>query len=268
MRKVQSLAALFKASAIVGIEDFRAFYTWRSWILGWLMRVIFQVLFFALIGRLLGSTHEVRFLLVGGAAAIAVLESLTIVLFTAFDRAMGILTMLISSPADYYLVMIARNINCIVTGATTATIGLFACSFIVDLPLSYPRALLVIPIILLGSTTTYLFGALICAVIIKFAGGRWLILNLSYMAIAVLAGFYVPTSFWPAPFAVIAQVLPFSHALRAIRGTLSGAAPGSVLAQCGLELLVGVCWFLAGRAALRLSVALARRDGSIDLSVA
>ena len=33
-----------------GIADYRAIWTWRSWVLGWMVRVIAQVSFFGLIG--------------------------------------------------------------------------------------------------------------------------------------------------------------------------------------------------------------------------
>src|SRR6266699_4551013 len=108
---------LVRASAVVGVADFRAFYTWRTWLLGWLLRIIFQVLFFAMLGRYIGRPDVVAFLVVGGAAAVAVLETMTIVLFTAFDRMFGMQPLLVAAPADYFVVVLARNIfNCLITG--------------------------------------------------------------------------------------------------------------------------------------------------------
>jgi ABC-2 type transport system permease protein len=260
------LPSLLKASVIIGIEDVRGFYTLRTWAFGWLLRVIFQVLFFAVIGRLLGSADAVRFLVIGGAVAIAALEALTVVLFTAFDRAFGMLPLLVSSPGNYFLVVVARNLNCIVTGTFTATIALIVCPFIVGAPLPYPRTLLAIPIILLGASSTYLFGTFLSAVVLKTMEGRWLILNMSFLALATVGGFYVPTSFWPLPVRALGQVLPFTHALRAIRELVGGAAAASVAGQCGLEILVAACWFLLAWGAFKVSIALARRDGSIDLA--
>jgi ABC-2 type transport system permease protein len=58
-----------------GWADFAVVYTWRTWTAGWLTRVLCQVAFFALIGRLLGSAERTQFLLVGNAALIAAVES-------------------------------------------------------------------------------------------------------------------------------------------------------------------------------------------------
>lgn len=41
-----------------GLADYRAIFTWRSWLAGWYVRVFFQVSFFALIGERLGDDEK------------------------------------------------------------------------------------------------------------------------------------------------------------------------------------------------------------------
>jgi len=95
----RNLPLLVRASSLIGFQDLRAFYTWRSWTFGWLTRVVTQVLFFATIGVYLNDDDRVRFLVVGGAAAIAVMEAMTIVMLSAFDRGLGMLPLLWPRPA-------------------------------------------------------------------------------------------------------------------------------------------------------------------------
>jgi ABC-2 type transport system permease protein len=258
---------LIKASGVVGVADFRFLYTWRTWLVGWLLRVIFQVLFFAMLGRYIGRPAVVAFLVSGGAVAVAVLETMTIVIFTAFDRMFGMLPLLVSAPADYFIVVLARNVfNCIITGTCTSTIALFTCASVMRVPVRYPAALLAIPLIALGAASTYLFGVFLSALIAKVRTGRWVAFNLGYLGLTALCGFLIPVGFWPRPLPALAQLLPFTHALRAIRGLVLGGLPATTIAgELGLELIVAIGWFVLAGAAFRASIERARRDGSIDL---
>ena len=58
-------------SIISGANDYWAIFTLKSWIFGWFVRMISQVSFFALIGKLLRSDKQTQFLLIGNAVVIA-----------------------------------------------------------------------------------------------------------------------------------------------------------------------------------------------------
>lgn len=262
-----SVRLLTKASVRIGIEDLKAFYTWRTWLFGWVLRIVFQVLFFSLLGRYVDQPGAVEFLLVGGAAVVAVLETMVIVVFTSFDRASGTLPLLVAAPGDYFLVVIFRNVNLVATGTATSAIALFTCSFALGVPLPYPQALLVIPVIALGAVSTFLFGLFLSSFVFRAAGGRWIMLNVGYMSLSALCGFVIPVGFWPSPLSELAEILPFTHALRALRDLLFHPGPaGQVLAQTGLELLVALGWLVLARVAFLASVERARRAATIDLS--
>lgn len=266
MNNMRNLSILVRSSAIIGIIDLKAFYTLRTWAFGWLMRVIFQVLFFTLIGVYVGSPHTTRFLLIGSAAAIAVLEAMTIVLHTAMDRWLGTLPLLVASPGSYFTMLVARHSNVIATGTATASIALLVCSRIIGIDILSPASLLAVPIILLGAISAYLFGVFLSSLVAKKTSGRWVVMNLGYLGLTALCGFVVPLGFWPAPLTALAQVLPFTHALQALRGLLlNGAGASTIAAQVGLEIVVAAVWLVLGKLALSASVAMARRDGSIDL---
>jgi ABC-2 type transport system permease protein len=55
----------------------------------------------------------------------------------------------------------------------------------------------------------------------------------------------VPTGFWPSGTRIIADLLPVTHGLSAVRGILVSAPLFQVLTSIGLELLVGLGWFVA-----------------------
>ncbi len=56
---------------VSGANDYWSIFTLKSWIFGWCVRMISQVSFFALIGKLLRSDVQTQFLLVGNAVVIA-----------------------------------------------------------------------------------------------------------------------------------------------------------------------------------------------------
>ena len=64
---------LFQSLAM-GIAEFRTFYTLKSWLSGWLVRMLAQVTFFASIGLLLHSELRVRYLLIGNAVVLVCLS--------------------------------------------------------------------------------------------------------------------------------------------------------------------------------------------------
>lgn len=266
MSRPTYLFTVARASVVVGAQDVFMEYTWFTWTMGWLLRVVLQVTFFALLGRYVGGAGPAEFLLVGGVASIAALEALTLVLYTSFDRWSGMLPLLIAAPGNYYAVLLLRYVNCIVTGTLTSTVALLLCPVLVGVDLPYPDVLLAVPILALGAISMYAFGGFLSAVIIKVLNGRWLVLNVSYLGMSALCGFMVRVDYWPGPLPTVARWLPFTHALQALRGLLGDATASAVLRECALESAVAVLWLGVGLAVFKATVELARRDGSIQLT--
>ncbi|MGZ4242633.1 MAG: hypothetical protein ACXVQ7_13610, partial [Actinomycetota bacterium] len=71
MRRPAATARVAWYAVLSGANDYWAIYTLKSWLFGWLLRMISQVTFFALIGKLLRSDQQVHFFLVGNAVFIA-----------------------------------------------------------------------------------------------------------------------------------------------------------------------------------------------------
>jgi ABC-2 type transport system permease protein len=261
-----NVLSLARNSLRIGIAEFKGMYTLPAWIFGWLLRVVFQVFFFSLVGRLIGSSEQVRFLLVGGAILAAALEAMVVVMSATDDRSSGMLAMLATTPGSYFVVYVFRHLNYLGTGLATSTFALFLGSWVMGVDLHLPRALLVVPLIALGAATCYAFAAFIGALTARAAQAYWLSLNVSYLSLMALSGFTIPLGSWPAPLVWLAQVLPFTHGLQAIRSIL-GDTPDwpVVLGQVGLETLLLLAWLGLAWLAVRTTIERARRNGDIDL---
>src|SRR5207247_451394 len=90
---------IVRGAIVSGFADYRAIYTWRSWLFGWLARVLSQVAFFALIGRLVGG-QTAAYVLIGNAVAVAALESCMAVSSSTWERRAGTLPLLVAAPAS------------------------------------------------------------------------------------------------------------------------------------------------------------------------
>jgi ABC-2 type transport system permease protein len=264
MRRALGTVRTMRHSAASGFADFARMFTWRTWSSAWLGRVIMQVLFFALIGRLLGDAEAVRFLLIGNAVMIAASESLMTVASTTWERRAGTLPLLVASPTSPLVVFIGRSVQWVASGATSATVAFFVVAAVFGVDLPWPQALLVPVLIAAVSVAAYLFGSFLGALVLRAMDARNVVSNIAIWSMMAICGVNVPADFWPRGIQVIASVLPVTHGLQAIRDLLDGAAAIVVLRGVGLELLVGAGWLLLALLSIKRLVDNGRRTGTIE----
>src|SRR5436190_263902 len=112
-------------SAANAFADLRAIYTWRSWTFGWLVRMLAQVTFFTLIGKLIAQPAQMQFLVVGNALMTCAVEAMMVVASTSWERAVGTLALLIASPAKLTWVFVGRSLQWPISGTGTSVVALF-----------------------------------------------------------------------------------------------------------------------------------------------
>jgi ABC-2 type transport system permease protein len=257
-------ARILRHSAVSGFADFATMFTWRTWSTAWLGRVIMQVMFFALIGLLLGDADAVRFLLIGNAVMIAATESLMTVASTTWERRAGTLPLLVASPASPLTVFVGRSVQWIPSGVGSSTVAFFVVAAVFGIDLPWPRALLVPPLIVVVAVSAYLFGSFLGALVLRAMDARNMVSNVAIWTMMAICGVNVPVDFWPGAVQRVASVLPVTHGLGAIRHHLDGASTAVVLQGVGLELLVGLGWFTLALLSIRRLVNHGRREGTIE----
>jgi ABC-2 type transport system permease protein len=259
-----STATVLRQSALAGFADYAILYTPRSWTFGWLGRVLCQVAFFALIGRLLGSPEAEHSLLVGNAVMMAAVDSLFVVSSTTWERRAGTLPLLVCSPTSPLLVFTGRSVQWVVSGTATTLISLFGLGLLFGVPMATPAALAAVPLVALVSTATYFFGLTLGALVLRAMELRIVVNNVIQLVMMAICGVQVPVEFWPRWVEYVATVLPVTHGLAAVRTALAGGPAGRVAAEGALEAAVAAGWLvLAGLVFDRLAER-GRRDGSIE----
>ncbi|MEV0667216.1 ABC transporter permease [Actinomadura luteofluorescens] len=253
-----------RESLILGFAEMGAVYTWRTWTFGWLVRLLCQATFYALLGRYVGDEATMRYVLVGNIVVLACLESTIVVISLAGERAMGTLPLLAIAPCGPLPVYLGRGLQWTVTGLTSSLVAWLVLPPLLGVPLPWPRAGYAIPVLVLILASSYGYGCALAGVALRLRGVEWLVLNFAYGIVMTFGGVNVPIGVWPEPLRIAVQALPVVHGLEAVRGVLDGAPPGHVLGLLGIEALVGGGWYAVAAVSMSRLVSSGRRDGSLD----
>jgi ABC-2 type transport system permease protein len=259
-------ARVLKYAGLSGFQDYATMFTLKSWLLGWFLRVLAQVTFFALIGELIGSTARLHFILVGNAVMLASMEAMGAVPSTTWERRAGTFPLLIAGPTSPVVVLMGRSVQWLPSGVASATGAFFLLGPLFGLEMPFPRVLLVVPLIVLVALSTYMLGTFLGALVLRAMEARNLVFNISFMTLMAMCGVNVPLEFYPEPILSLAQVLPLTHGLLAIRGVLESAPASEIVLRVGLEAGVGAFWLVMALLAFRRYLEAVRRDGSIEFA--
>ncbi|MEU9036341.1 ABC transporter permease [Streptomyces sp. NPDC048352] len=259
-----SRLAITRNAARLGFAEYRAQYTLQSWLFGWGLRLVFQVIFFATIGMVIGDQDTVRYLAVGNIVAVGTIESASSVLSIVRDRRNGTMSLLVAAPGDHIVALLSRSLNSPVAGFTSSMAVLVCIVPVFGIPLPGAASLVIPAVILLACFSAYCYGTFIGAVVMRFPNAGWGALNVAYLLLMAFTGVNVPVSYWPAPVAALTALLPVTHGLSALRHLLDGAPAVRVLGQLALEAAVSVGWLAAAALLLAVLVKRDRRTGGLD----
>ncbi|MEU3982791.1 ABC transporter permease [Streptomyces sp. NPDC026672] len=259
-------ARAVQCGAVNGLADLRAINTWWSWTFGWLARMVCQVLFFAVSATVLGPEADAKFLVVGNAVAVCAIEAMMVVASSAWERRAGTLPLLVTGPANPVWVLAGRGVQWLLSGTATSFIAFCLLLPPFGVRLSAGVVLAAVPLIACASVSTYCFGLFVATVVLGFPSLRNVAANASFLVMMAVCGVEVPRDFWPGPVRAVAELLPLTHELRAVRRLLAGAPADAVAGPAALGLLVGCGWLALTVLALHRLVERGRRDGSIEFT--
>ncbi|USQ80172.1 ABC transporter permease [Ornithinimicrobium faecis] len=261
-----STARVITAAARGALADLRTIYTPFTWTVGWLGRIIMQVIFFALIGTLLGSREAVIYLFVGQAVMATVTECFMAIPSTTWERRTGTLALLTAAPGPLWPVFVGRSLQWLPSGVATGSIVLLAVGPFFGVTWSLGAGLLLVPALAVVAVSMYAVALTLAAVVLR--GPRWrnVVSNLSVLVVMLLSGATVPVTTWPNWLQALAQVLPVTHGLEAIRVLEVDGVVREVWPPLGLALVLGAGWFVVAGCAFTLFGEAGRRDGTIDFA--
>ena len=264
MTALATTVNVMRNAFMAGLADYRAIFTWKSWLAGWYVRVIAQVAFFALIGERLGDEQKTFYLLVGNAIMVAALTGVFSLNMTTGERWAGTLPLLVASPSSPILVFSSRGAYLAADGALSGLGALAVAGPLFGMALPWPRVLAVVPLTALVAVGSYCFGTFLAGIVFRFRSVNSLVVVTTHVSLMAACGVNVPLSFYPAPLELLSRFLPLTNGLLGIRGVFAGNAWGLILADAALELAVAAGWMTVALATFNRLAARGRRDGSLD----
>jgi ABC-2 type transport system permease protein len=235
-----------------------------TWPPGWLLRIVSQAAFFALLGELAGSAARTEYLLIGNIVASGVLATAIAVPQSTWDRTDGTYALLVVAPTSLLFPTVGRTLCRLVAGVATSLAAFVVLSLLFDLPSAWPEVLGLIPLFVVTCTGAYCLMLFAGALANYAPRARNLVHNLLTMSLMAFCGVNVATSFWPEWLQMLARGLPLTHGLLAIRELFGLGDVETIVSNALLEVLVGLVWLLLAALAIDRMANAGRSSGSIE----
>ena len=249
-----------------GMTSYRALFNWISpWVfiphtLGY---PIFEILFFAYLGRFAGVQSD-KFFLIGNAfMAIAITGFFGMGNAIGGERRSQTLATLLASPANRFALFLGRAVPSILTGFVVAVSAFTICSFILHV----------------SFTTGELAGLAVAGIISSFActsfglclgslglRGRSVSLFADTIggSMLLVSGANVPLDRLPGVVRAVSSVIPLTHGIQAGRKLGAGSSFADASHLLATEALVGLVYLCLGVVMLRLLEYEGRRSATLE----
>jgi len=253
---------------IGGRISYRALFNWlhpTMYIPTMLGSPLFQILFFAYLGRAAGVRDD-TFFVVGNAVQVCCMSALYGATQTiGNERQFGTLAPLLATPANRAALFLGRALPLIVNGLIVSAFG-FVCAWLLldfDPPASSIPPLALVLVVTVCSTTAFAMGL---GAIGMRARDVFFSSNLAYYVMLLVCGVNVPFEELPGWVQSIGRSLPLTHGIEAARQVAAGASLSSVSGLVGAEAAVGAAWGVVAFCLFRLFEAESRRRASLETS--
>jgi ABC-2 type transport system permease protein len=251
---------------IGGYLAYRALFNWIHWTMyvpTMLGGPIFQILFFAYIGRYAGLRSD-EFFVIGNAVAICSLGGIFGMAMTiGGERWTQTLSSILVTPANRLALFLGRAIPNLLNGVIVSTVGFVVGWLLLDFSLTAAEIPAIALIVVVTSFSCTAFGTLIGAFGLR---GRdiFFFANLMILVFLLFCGVNVPLDALPGWMQNVASVLPLTHGIEAARRVANGTSLADVSGLVLTELFIGLCYALFAYALLRLFEIDGRRRATLE----
>jgi len=244
-----------------GLSDFSIIFTVWTWLFGWGLRILAQVLFYLTIGSLLGPGLG-RYLMIGNTVCLMAVHSLSASASLTWERQNGTLPLLVSSPTPPSIVLIGRSLFWIPDGLVCAMAAFLILGPVAGLHFTAAALGWTALLLVVTGIACYGLGSFLGSLMLVVPDLRNVVGNGMTTVLMILCGVNLqPGALGPVAQRV-AEFLPLTHGLTAIRLTLdTGGATAEAGRQALLELAAGSGWLVVAVAALQILARRSRRDG-------
>src|SRR6266536_77218 len=243
-RSDRSVTAFLRIFFVGGVIAYRGLFNWirpTMYIPTMLIGPIFQILFFAYLGRYSGLKND-TFFVVGNAVQASAMSAVFAGTMTiANERSYQTLSPLPATPANRFAVFMGRSLPVLASGLVVSAWGFLMGRLLLRFhpALASVPALTVVVVVSVASCTA--FGLTIGSVGMR-ARDVFMSANVAYYLMWLLCGVTIPLDALPGWLAQIGRLLPLTHGIAAAREIAAGASLGSVGGLVWTELGIGAAW--------------------------
>jgi ABC-2 type transport system permease protein len=265
-RSDRSVTAFGRIFFIGGVIAYRALFNWvrpSLYIPTMLIGPIFQILFFAYLGRYSGLEDD-AFFVVGNAVQASAMSAVFAGTMTiANERSFQTLSALLATPANRFAVFMGRSLPVLVNGLVVSSWGFLMGRLLLrfDPPAASIPALGLVLVVSVASCTA--FGLTLGSVGMR-ARDVFMSANIAYYVMWLLCGVNIPLDALPGWLAQIGRLLPLTHGIAAAREIAAGASLSSVGGLVWTELGIGAAWAVLAFTLVRWFEFEGRRRASLE----
>jgi ABC-2 type transport system permease protein len=229
---------------IGGRISYRGLFNWirpEIYIPTMLIGPIFQILFFAYLGRYSGVKNDAFFVVGNAVQASAMSGVFAATMAIANERQMQTLSPLLATPANRFAIFMGRALPVIASGLLVSAWGLLVGRLLLDFhpSLTGLPALALVVVVSVASCTG--FGLTLGSIGMR-ARDVFITANVAYNLMWLLCGVNIPLDRLPGWMAQIGRLLPLTHGIAAAREIAAGASLGSVSGLVWTEAGIGVAY--------------------------
>jgi len=249
-----------------GYLAYRALFNWlrpSMYIPTMLGGPVFQILFFAYIGRYAGLESD-EFFVIGNAVAISSIAGIFGMAFTiGGERFMQTLSSILVTPANRLALFLGRTLPNIANGIIVSTVGFVVGWLLLDFSLAPSQIPAIAVIVAVSSFSCTALGAVIGAFGLR---GRDIIFfaNLFVLTFLLFCGVNVPLDSLPDWMQEVGSLLPLTHGIEAAREVADGASLGEVSDLVLTEFAIGLCYSAIAYVLLRVFEIESRRRATLE----
>jgi ABC-2 type transport system permease protein len=249
-----------------GLLSYRALFNWIrpiTYVTTMLGSPLFQILFFAYLGRFTGLRDDTYFV-VGNAVQVSAMSGIYAMTLTiANERYFGTLSPVLATPASRPALFLGRAMPVIANGLLVSVFG-FAVGatflrFHLDAAAIAPLALVLVVTV---SSCTGL-GMLIGSIGLR-ARDVFFASNLVYFLMLLVCGVNIPTEELPGALEAVSAVVPMTHGIEAARDVVAGASLADVAGLVLTEAAIGAAYAAAAFGLFRFFELEGRRSAALE----
>jgi ABC-2 type transport system permease protein len=258
--------AFLRVFFIGGRIAYRALFNWirpEIYIPTMLIGPIFQILFFAYLGRYSGLENDAFFVVGNAVQASAMSGVYAATMAISNERQFQTLSSLLATPANRFAIFMGRALPVVLSGLLVSGWGFLMGRLLLDFhpPLSSVPALALVVVVSVVSCTA--FGMTLGSVGMR-ARDVFITANIAYQVMWLLCGVNIPLDRLPGWMEQIGRLMPLTHGIAAAREVAAGGSLGAASGLVWTELAVGAAYAAIAFALVRYFEFEGRRRASLE----